>query len=240
MKKLGLIMLIVSMLLATPCFSQEIEPQGFLTSNGTFWRTVCDKDEVKCIFHDYVGFSGNNIYFAQTTPHFGKCSHALVINLGLISFYWSNCFQYDEISTYISGFVISMLGIGINKREDRWREMYSETTTDMIIKIDSYWKPTPTFVEIWPTTGEQSSELTRVTIVCENTSFEAGVNEIAFSPPDGIMVSDIKVMGNYIIEFDMDISVDTPVGFKSVTVIWDEGKQVTTGNNVFWVRRASN
>ena len=49
------------------------------------------------------------------------------------------------------------------------------------------------------------------------------------------MVSDIKVMSDYTIEFDMDISTDTPVGFKSVTVLWDEAKQFITGVNVFRV-----
>lgn len=240
MRKTVLIML-MGILFANPCLAREIETQGFLTSNNTLWKTVCDKDRYKCIFYDYIGFSGNTVYYGDLTPQLGECLQSLVLNFGLFSFYWATVFQNDEFSTDMSGFVSSMLGIGTLRREDTWLEIYTDTSTSMIRKIDSYWMPTPAFVEIWPTTGEQSSTLTRVVLICENTSFEDdGVHEIVFSPPDGIMVSDINVISYNTIEFDIDISVDTPVGFKSVTVIWDEGKQVTTGNNVFWVRRATN
>ena len=212
-----------------------------LTSNNTLWQTVCDKDEVKCIFQDYVGFSGDNIYFAQNTPHLEECSQSRVINLGLISFYWATYFLSPDFSIHISGFVSSLLGIGIITQEEQWIEIRPDSVTEMIRKIDSHWKPTPAFGIIRPSTGEQSSTLTNVTLTCEYTSFEEeGVNRITFSPSNGIMVSDINVISNKTIEFDIDISVGTPLGFKSVTVIWDEGKQVIVGNNVFEVRENTN
>ena len=73
--------------------------------------------------------------------------------------------------------------------------------------------------------------------VCEFTSLEdEGVKEIIFSPPHGIMVSNIRVISNNTIEFDLKIAAETPLGDKTVTVIYDDGNKSVTGVNLFEVQ----
>ena len=64
---------------ANPCLAREIETQGFLTSNNTLWKTVRDKDRYKCIFYDYIGFSGNTVYYGDLTLQLGECYSPLFL-----------------------------------------------------------------------------------------------------------------------------------------------------------------
>jgi hypothetical protein len=98
----------------------------------------------------------------------------------------------------------------------------------------------PEFGAINPDQGEQESTLS-VEIACINTTFrDDGFSEILFSPNDGLTVSNVVVLSNTEIEFELEIAADAPVGIKTVTVIWDNGTQFVTGANVFEVSEAIN
>ena len=90
------------------------------------------------------------------------------------------------------------------------------------------------FGSIAPDSGEQESTLTDVTITGENTTFQDDPPvDIAFSPADGLTVSNISTISNTEIEFDLAISADAPVGFKTVIVTYNDGKQTITGSLKF-------
>ena len=84
--------------------------------------------------------------------------------------------------------------------------------------------PPGEIVSISPNQGEQGTTLTDVTIMGADTTFEDdGVSAILLMPPGGFTVSNINVISNTEIEFDLEIAVDAPVGSKSVIVTYDDG-----------------
>lgn len=94
----------------------------------------------------------------------------------------------------------------------------------------------PEFGSISPSSGQQESTLTDVTITARNTTFRDNPPvEILFSPPDGLTVSNISTVSNTEVEFDLQISVDAPVGFKTVIVTWDDSTKSITGESQFEV-----
>ena len=94
----------------------------------------------------------------------------------------------------------------------------------------------PEFGSISPSEGTQEQSYTDVTITGVNTTFQDdGVDDIAFSPPDGITISNISTISNTKIEFDLEIAVDASTGLRSVTVTYDGGSEIISGSNVFEV-----
>ena len=92
----------------------------------------------------------------------------------------------------------------------------------------------PEFGSISPGEGKQESTLTDVTITGINTTFQDdGVDNIGFSPPEGVTVSNISTISNTKIEFDLTIAVDAPIEVKSVIVTYDNSSIIISGINVF-------
>jgi hypothetical protein len=97
----------------------------------------------------------------------------------------------------------------------------------LLIKIDDNWTPPEQIMSISPNQGEQGTTLTDVSIWSRNTTFDDDSPvEISFDPPDGLTISNINVISNTVIEFDLDIAVDAPVGTKRVIVTYDDGRKV--------------
>ena len=91
------------------------------------------------------------------------------------------------------------------------------------------------FSSISPSGGEQGMVLTDVTITGKNTKFlDKMPVSISFSPA-GLVLNSLSVISNTEIEFEVEISEDAPVGFRSVTVTYDDGSKSITGDNVFEV-----
>ena len=110
-----------------------------------------------------------------------------------------------------------------------------------LVKTEDDWKP-PEFVSISPNQGEQGTTLTNVTIIGANTDFEPDEFMIVF---DSIIttgstfpVSNINVISNTEIKFDLAISEFAPIGFYDVSVFWN-GKSAT-GHDVFEVLPKTN
>jgi hypothetical protein len=94
----------------------------------------------------------------------------------------------------------------------------------------------PKFGSISPDEGQQEQSYTDVEITGVNTTFQDdGVDDIAFSPPDDITISNISTISNTKIEFDLEIDVNAAIGLRSVTVTYDGGNQIISGSNVFEV-----
>jgi len=93
----------------------------------------------------------------------------------------------------------------------------------------------PQFGSISPDSGLQESTLIGE-IACINTTFrDDGVSAIIFSPDDGLTISNIRVLNNVEIEFELEIAVNALLGLRTVTVIWNDGNRSVTGANVFEV-----
>ncbi len=99
----------------------------------------------------------------------------------------------------------------------------------------------PEFGSISPDEGEQEQNLS-VEIGGENTTFQDdGPVEIAFIPNNGdLTVSGVNTVDNDTIEFNLAISSDAEIVFRSVTVTYDDGNKFVTGLNVFEVKAKSN
>ena len=92
----------------------------------------------------------------------------------------------------------------------------------------------PAFGSISPGEGKQESTLTDVTITGVNTTFQDdGVDNIGFSPPEGVTVSNISTISNTKIEFDLTIADNAPIEVKSVIVTYDNSSIIISGINVF-------
>ena len=94
----------------------------------------------------------------------------------------------------------------------------------------------PEFGSITPNQGQQESTLTDVEITGINTTFQDdGPVDILFSPGDGLTVSNISTIDNTHIEFDLEIDVTAPTGFKTVIVTYDNNNTSITGDSEFEV-----
>ena len=89
------------------------------------------------------------------------------------------------------------------------------------------------FGSMGPDSAVQGEEGIEIEVTGIYTLFEEGKTEVHFSPSDGITIYDVTVEDATTLSFLMDVHVDTPVGIKSVTVVYDYGKQAINGNNVF-------
>lgn len=92
----------------------------------------------------------------------------------------------------------------------------------------------PTFGSITPVTGSRESTV-NCTITCFNTTFrdDPPVN-VTFSPAtdEELKVSNISVVSNTEIEFDLAISVDAPLEQNVVTVTWGEPLKTVSSADV--------
>ena len=85
-------------------------------------------------------------------------------------------------------------------------------------------KPPGQIMSISPNQGEQGTTLTDIQLTCIYTTFEDyGVSAIQFHPKDGLTVSNINVISNTEIEFDLEIAIDAPIGTKGISVVFDNG-----------------
>ncbi len=91
------------------------------------------------------------------------------------------------------------------------------------------------FGSISPDSAVQGEEGIEIEVTGIYTLFEEGKTEVHFSPDQGFIIYDVTVEDATTLSFLMDVHVDTPVGITSVTVVYDDGKQAITGNNVFEV-----
>jgi hypothetical protein len=238
MKKIILVVLMVVMV-ATPCFAQEIEPEGIFSLHGTKWQELpiglqifppgrYPTDEER------YGFYRGTVYLTE--------------------------FNYPgDISFYIDLLVCSVFifrphyGIGGGWRDTRFGILQPggigimltywgqpQMLISLLIKTDNNWKP-PEFVSISPNQGEQGIILTDVTIKGVNTYFESGVDAIMFYPTGyGTAISNIRTISNTEIQFDLEIATDAPIGFRVVRVKWDNGKESVTGYDAFEVLPKTN
>ena len=101
-----------------------------------------------------------------------------------------------------------------------------------MFRVEDNWIPEETILGISPEYGLQGATLTCF-LSSSFTTFEQNPPvEIRFDPPDGLTVSNVDVVSDDGIYFDLAISVDAPVGTKRVIVIYDDGNKVVENSDV--------
>ena len=94
----------------------------------------------------------------------------------------------------------------------------------------------PAFGGISPDVVVQEQSYTDVTITGVNTTFQDDPPvTITFTPSDGLEISNISIISNTRIEFDLDVATNASTGSRSVTVTYDGGSQLIAGANVLTV-----
>ena len=139
MKKTILIVLMLVMI-ATPCFAQEIEPDGYLTLEGTLWLAL-DRDE----YDNYIGFDKGEIYTITKQPDdTERCTARSQLPSNIKCYYTTLPFlamfiyehQYMEGKYFDLGLMLPHLSIGL---------IFSNPVhiifPQAAIKVDSNWVP---------------------------------------------------------------------------------------------------
>ncbi len=94
----------------------------------------------------------------------------------------------------------------------------------------------PSFGGISPDVVVQEQSYTDVTITGVNTTFQDDPPvTITFTPSDGLEITDISIISNTRIEFNLDVATNASTGPRSVTVTYDDGSQLIAGANVLTV-----
>jgi hypothetical protein len=108
MKKIILVVLMV-LLVSTPCFAQEVEPEGIISVEGTNWQTILVWT-ILPIPHfvpagTSIGFSGGVVYPCHCI---GNVTNSVYYDMMVASF-----FMYNAISTTPGSLSDSEVGFGI-------------------------------------------------------------------------------------------------------------------------------
>lgn len=236
----------MAVMIATPCFAQEIEPDGLFSIEGTRWRTCGISVSIQLLglqgFNFNIGcsrirygFFEEKVYFCNALNLCPPREPSSYIDTPLVGIaYVGQSFLQDS---YL--FIMQPIGFGVYTRLYNL-PLGGGFETGIMFKVDDNWPGSPEFGSISPDEGEQESTLT-VEITGVNTTFQDDppVN-IFFSPPDGLTISNVSVISNIELEFDLEIAADAPLGQKSVTVTYDGGSQSIVGNEAFEVLPKTN
>ena len=246
MKRTVLVVL-MALVFATPCFAQEVEPDGLFSIEGTRWRTCGISATI-----ELLGFQGFNFNIGCSRTSYGFYE-GKVYSCNALNF----CLP-QEPSAYIDTPLVSIAYIGQSFLQDLYlfimqtsgfgvyTRLYSLVLgggfeTGIMFKVDDNWRGSPEFGSISPDQGEQESTLVDIEILCVNTTFTTdGVNDIIFIPEDGLTVKNITVKDDTTVEFDLEIAADAPLGQRSVTVTYGNPPSTVTGNAVFEVLERTN
>lgn len=225
MKKSTLAALMV-VLVATPCFAQEVEPEGLFTIEGTLWN-VCgisiSDDQLLNIGCYEMGFDQGTVYSNKDNA-WSADERLSYIDTPLVSIaYIGQSFLQD---LYL--FIMQPSGFGVYTR------LYSLVLgggfeTGIMFKVGT---PEPQFVSIAPSEGEQGDQNIMAIITAINTHFTSGETFVSFG--EGIeVVGAVDVDSRTELSVQINIDETATPGPRSVTVTYPGG--VITGVNVFYV-----
>ena len=245
MKKTILALLMVIMT-ATPCLAQEVETDGISSVEGTLWRLDVMSFYTRPPFvqrytDGSIGFYQDVVYFCDEYSGCRTREDITVIEtpLGTIGMmvFIIPLDVHIEMQIYLrNGFgVVIGFGVGIHGIPSSYFEIGN------MFKVDDNWKEPPVISDISPSSGEQGTTLTDVTITGINTTFQDDPPvEISFDPPDGLTVSNINVISNTRIEFDLESADDAPVGKNQIFVVFGIGKGSGMVSFIFDVMEKTN
>ena len=224
--------ILIVLLVTTPCLAQEIEPDGLFSLHGTRWAgcgisfyTFPPFVYLPCL---YMGFYEGEVYSLS--------NNASYVDLLVVSLVYDIEFAIDEGWQIFLG-IMQPIGIGVFTVlgytphaslgpgiEDPPALLY---VMGIMFNVEDNWIPEAQLSHIYPIHGEQGTTLTDVQLYGIYTTFQDNPPvEISFDPPDGLTVSNINVISNTLIEFDLEIAANAPGGDRTVIVTYDNGDKV--------------
>jgi len=218
MKKIILVVL-MAVMIATPCIAQEVEPEGMFSIEGTLWQAlpiglkifrlpgIWDTNGLQFVFYGDTGASYIDML---------ACSIFWAVERGSLSIIRARYFG-----------ILQPLGMGMVVKTDFEGALTPFSPPNisiaLLVKTNDNWKP-PEFVSIFPNKGEQGALLKDVTIRGINTYFASGDAVVTFREAQyGEIVSNIRPISDTEIKFDLELEADAPIGLRSVDVRWDGG-----------------
>jgi len=256
---------LITLMVATPCLSQEVAPDGLFSIEGTRWRSCGVSSSLRfswdgsgsgfnfstgCFGGSY-GFDEGKVYFCYKDEFCFKQASSFYIDTPLVSIAYNG---KPFPSPYVYLFIMQPTGFGVYtifaSSFERMSTLFPEGTAytgwgmslsmGIMFKVENNWPGPPEFGFISPDEGEQESILS-LTVTCLNTTFRDDPPvDITFVPSDGLTISNISVISNIEIEFDLEIATDAPTRFRDVIVTYDNGGESIRGNSVFEVLGRTN
>jgi hypothetical protein len=223
MKKIILVVLMVIMV-ATPCLAHELETDGIFSIEGTVWRATYIFPLIDWMHIDDIGFYGGSVYWGDPKV-WQQLPNSFYVNALVVSF--STAIMGDSANFIISTCVMQPLGIGVitNIGYDSLQG-FMLFQIGILHKINDDWALPAQIIDISPYQGKPGTTLTNVTIKAIRTTFQDNPPvEIRFDPPNGLTVSNINVINDTEIVFDLKIAVDAPAGYRNVIVTYDNGNK---------------
>jgi hypothetical protein len=147
MKKTILIVLMVVMI-ATPCLAQEIEPDGLLTIEKTYWESVLDM-MIFPIPHpgppsEWVGFSGGVVYHSRF-PQGSVTMNSFYIDMVIASIFMYNATDNQDTETTWKEVGIGILQplsrIGVQTIVQTYQSRGVTVVMSLLNKTDDNWTP---------------------------------------------------------------------------------------------------
>ena len=240
MRKMLLVLLIVVMIV-TPCFAQELEPEWIFSLHGTAWKVLAEYlifpppviigpigDE-----EPDVGFYRGKLYKIYSSGEAYIYGASFYIDMIVSSFFIDYSFMYwSSISTHVGGgvpeynFGIALpIGIGMwVKWAYQWyrHPLLPFIRIELLIKTEDNWIPQPPAeISISPKQGEQGTILTNAQITFLNTTV-GHVHNMFFNLPDGVAISNWTVISDTQVECDINIAADAQIGFRNIEIFYND------------------
>jgi hypothetical protein len=143
MKKTILVILMVT-LVATPCFAQEVEPDGAFSIDGTEWSCMFITTEPPFIGtgDSCIGFYEGKVYGPATYPFSGlqEIPSSFYINLGVVSFFMGHV--AGNIGQVVFVGILQPIGIGVDVYMGiYYGPPFIAFSTRILTKINDNWTP---------------------------------------------------------------------------------------------------
>lgn len=244
----SILVVLIAVMITIPCFAQGIEPEGNFSIEGTEWQALPTGLQILPFPFVWIadglefGFHGGEAYLYDVPRE----SSFYVDILGCSIFYIEGTMApggYERPSYYG---ILQLFGVGTVIEMERFCFGYHcsipaiAIRVGMLIKTNDKWTPPGYLYYINPSDGEQGTVLT-IVIMGQDTTFQDNPPvEIIFEPPYGLTVSNINVISNTEIEFDVVIAIDAPISRRDLIVIYDDGNKDLEMNSVFRVYPKSN
>jgi hypothetical protein len=213
MKK-TILAILTAVMVATPCFANEIEPEGIFSLHGTLWQALPIGLQtfpiVMPLSNSEFCFYGGKVYPAWVFDD------SFYIDMLVCSIFWGvdGHGAGGGSDTWYYG-ILQPIGIGVvfQRRLGGGKFTIPYINVGLLIKTENNWVP-PEFGSISPNQGEQGETLIDVTITGINTNIDDVIG-IRFVRRDGspnFMVSNINVISDTEVEFDLEIPIDATIG----------------------------
>ena len=231
MKKIIFVVL-MTVMIATPCLAQEIAPEGIFSLHGTVWQEYLGITILPIPGMPGFDPTGNESYFYGGRVYNSWGSYmGSYVDLLAFSFSFSYSFLICE-----TGIWFPAVGIGTSIEGGLFHGIFPYLRINLFNKIEDNWVPEETIDSIYPSNGARGTTLTGVQISTSYTTFKKNsLVEVIFDPPDGLTVSSIYVANDSYMYFDLEIAVDAPVGAKRVIVIYDKGRKVVENSDIVFI-----